>query len=328
MRPNALAGEIQERLLAFCWEQWAQLGVLAAPPTRASRRVQDPEALIVLTLETARADPRLFDEVLDWAALNERLLSLRRLRGVCVDEQDRRLVAAAARWLGWEKFEPDTSPFDRENLFALGEPIGEPDPCFFSAGLLREQLARSMRSTTADLTLPINLSLRMRAIIGVGIRAELLRIMLTIRAGLITAAPLARTSTYAKRNVHDTLGALAQARVIDAALVGGEFRYTIDPRRWAPLLGTGAEDLPGHVEWGTIFGILRIVLRWARAPATSEASEYMQSSQARQLLETLAPQFAYAGIPVSEPARAEQALDALGVAVRRALDVCGATTSG
>jgi len=319
-----LAGEIQARLLDFCWEQWAQMGVSGAAPRAAAVRAQDPEALMVLTLEIARAEPRLFDEMLDWVALNERLLSLRRLRGMCVDMEDSQLVSAAARWLGWER-PRDDPPAELRNLFALGGPVPEQDPSFASAGLLRPLLERSGRSITPDLAMPINLSLRLRAILGVGIRAEVLRIMLTAQTGLLPAASLARTSTYAKRNVHDALGWLAEASVIDAALIGGEFRYTIDPSRWAPLLDLTVEELPSHVEWGTIFGVLRIVLRWARRPETAQASDYIVSSQARQLLEEIAPHLAYAGLPVQKPRLAEGALDALAVSVRRALDAC---TSG
>jgi hypothetical protein len=41
------------------------MAVLGAP-SGGSRWAQDPEALLISTLEVARDDPRLFDEVLDW----------------------------------------------------------------------------------------------------------------------------------------------------------------------------------------------------------------------------------------------------------------------
>jgi hypothetical protein len=52
---------------------------ISAVPHRHSPWAQDPEALIVFTLEIARADPRLFDELMDWMLCNESLLSVRRL---------------------------------------------------------------------------------------------------------------------------------------------------------------------------------------------------------------------------------------------------------
>lgn len=60
---------------------------------------QDPEALVVFTLEVARADPGLFDELLDWLLVNEKLLSVRRLRAMCADPEDERLLAGALGWL-------------------------------------------------------------------------------------------------------------------------------------------------------------------------------------------------------------------------------------
>ncbi len=324
MSPSELAAEIQERLLALCWSQWAQMGLLTSPSGEPSRRAQDPEALLVMTLEVGRADARLFDETLDWSASNGRLLSLRRLRAMCVDDEDRALVDGTARWLEWERTKPVTAGGQLRDLFLDGGPIRELDPAFASAGLARPLLQRTGRSLSPDLSLPINLSLRLRAILGVGIRAEVVRILLTIRAGWMTAAPLARTSGYTKRNVHDALTSLSDAQVIRVMRTGGgELRYAIDPIRWAALLGCAEEELPGHLEWGTLLGALRSVLRWGRAVLTSEASEYLQASQARELLERFAPQLAYAGVSVEEPRRgADDALEALTITVRRTLERC------
>jgi hypothetical protein len=61
---------------------------------------QDIEALLLLTFEVARADPRLFDEVLDWLVTNEHLISVRRLRTLAKPSAstERRARARAARW--------------------------------------------------------------------------------------------------------------------------------------------------------------------------------------------------------------------------------------
>lgn len=64
------------------------MGVFATA-RRADRWAADPEALLLFTLEVARADARLFDEVLDWLALNERLVSVQRLRNLYRDDTDR-----------------------------------------------------------------------------------------------------------------------------------------------------------------------------------------------------------------------------------------------
>lgn len=75
MRISELRTQIRGQLVDFAWDQWTQMGV-SGTPRRADRWAADPEALLLFTLEVARADARLFDEVLDWLALNERLMSV------------------------------------------------------------------------------------------------------------------------------------------------------------------------------------------------------------------------------------------------------------
>ncbi|MGE5335809.1 MAG: hypothetical protein ACM3JL_00080, partial [Nitrososphaerota archaeon] len=75
------------------------MGVLAATD-REDRWAADPEALLLLTFEVGREEPRLLDEVLDWLVANERLVSIQRLRNLARDEEDRALIEAVVGWLG------------------------------------------------------------------------------------------------------------------------------------------------------------------------------------------------------------------------------------
>src|SRR3954466_3464363 len=76
MSVAALREEVASRSRDFAWDQWTQIGVSGHAPAVADRRAIDPEALLLFTLEAARSDPRLFDEVLDWLLLNEQLISV------------------------------------------------------------------------------------------------------------------------------------------------------------------------------------------------------------------------------------------------------------
>jgi hypothetical protein len=49
---NAPGQRLSDRLVAFAWEEWAQMGLLATPHRR-SPWAQDPEALIVFTLSSS-----------------------------------------------------------------------------------------------------------------------------------------------------------------------------------------------------------------------------------------------------------------------------------
>ncbi len=128
---------LREALLAFCAEQWAQVGVSVSRhggPARAT--CIDLEPLLLLTLEVARDDPRLFDEVLDWCARNTSLLSPHRLRTLCASDTDQRMTAALLRWLQPNARGSQASPGANEEqlVFPQLAPPSELEPAFASAG--------------------------------------------------------------------------------------------------------------------------------------------------------------------------------------------------
>ena len=318
---HRLRSELEQDLLSFCWGEWAQLGVLAAPPPSPSPWAQDPEALVALTLEVARADPRLFDETLDWMALNERLLSVRRMRAMSIDDEDRGLARAAITWLSWQRpSEPPPTPAGDARrvlqlLFYMGGPIQEHDPSFADSGLERPPLRRSGKSSHPNLSAPISLSLRLRSILGVGIRAEVVRIMLGKPGSWVNANELARSSAFSKRNVHDALTGLVEANVVAVADAGSELRYMIDTNAWSALLGLTPNELPEYREWRPLLGALRRVMRFTRNESIHDASPYMLASTTRQLLDELRPELSLAGIAAPLRTTAQDASRALGDAV-------------
>lgn len=81
---SALRETVRRELVGFAWDQWAQLGVFGHTERR-DRATADPEALLLFTLEVGRDDPRLFDEVLDWLLTNQGLISVQRLRNLCIE---------------------------------------------------------------------------------------------------------------------------------------------------------------------------------------------------------------------------------------------------
>jgi len=328
---QALNRRLGEQLVAFAWDQWAQMGVLASTQRR-SPWAQDPEALIVFTLEVARDEPRLFDELLDWMLLNEPLLSVRRLRAMCIDDTDRALVVGTLGWLAGQRPRArltggrggEASPII-EPLFRPAGPLTHLSPSFAAAGLARPPVDPSHKSRAPEETEPINLAFRLRQILGVGIRAEVVRILLGIRAPRVTAQVLARGSGYSKRNVHDALAGLAAAGVVSAVTVGGEQRYDADREAWAALLRLDPTALPAHRDWRELLGALRQILRFTGQAELEELSEYLLSSRVRDLLEEIRPQLAHAGIPIKITSIPDGAGRDLELVVERLL---AALTSG
>ena len=327
---STLSRQLGDRLVAFAWDEWAQMGVLATPQRR-SPWAQDPEALIVFTLEVARADARLFDELMDWLLVNESLFSVRRLRAMCADETDRALTAAALGWLAHQRprarlgnREPTSDATTLQLLFRSGGPVSKADEDFAAAGWLHPPLIPSHKSSPPDPMAPINLAFRLRQILGVGIRAEAVRVLLSIDAPWVNAQTLARSTGYAKRNVHDALASLSAAGVVAAFTVGGEQRYTADRSAWAALLDCQPDELPTHRDWPQLLGALRRILRWSEQPELATMSDYLRASSARDLLEALRPDLAFAGIPVDLSPSPENTLRELAEAIERLLATIGA----
>jgi hypothetical protein len=294
---------VRRRLLDFAWDQWAQMGVSTAP-RREDRWAADPEALLLFTFEVARFDARLFDEVLDWLALNERLVSAQRLRNLCRGDTDRRLADAALAWAAQARktargAEVESVSVENPALPLFREFRTDPkraEPAFAARGWLKPPTVRSGKSRAPDLFAPINFAFRLRGILGIGVRAEVARFLLTVIAPSVTAQVVTEAAGYAKRNVHEALTSLTAAGVIGVVTVGNEQRYDIDRDRWAALLGLAVMDLPSERAWPQLLQALRRLLRWLEDEQLKSPSPYLLASQARTLAQEILPELRYAGV--------------------------------
>lgn len=331
MRTSELRSRISDRLVEFAWDQWAQMGVFATS-RRADRWAADPEALLLFTFEVARHDARLFDEVLDWLVVNQRLVSIQRLRNLCRDDADRALVEAALAWVAqWRRPRAGPSPATRAaategvQLFReIRADAGRADKIFRAHGWLKPPTERSGKSQAPDILAPINFAFRLRQLLGVGARAEVVRFLLTVYAPSATAQVISASAGYAKRNVQEALAALRSADVIDAVTVGNEQRYRIDRERWATLLGLAVDSLPSERDWPGLLHALRVLLRWLEDDRHDKLSEYMLASEARVVADEIVPELRRAGLRVALGGRpgadywqdfvelASAAVDALG----------------
>lgn len=307
MSVSAAREELQSRLAAFLWGQWAQIGILATAG-RDDRWTADPEALLLLSFEVGREEPRLFEEVLDWLVRNERLVSIQRLRNLIRDEGDRALVEAVVGWLGQRRRRPrlearaapvegpaKAQPFFRNSPL----PVRRPDPAFLAQGFLKPESEPSGKSQAPNVLLPINLAFRLRLLLGIGARAEATRILLTIGVPRVNVQLLAAATAYTKRNVQEAVASLTAAGVLSAFEVGNEQRFSIPQDRWAQLLEL--DDLPLHEDWPQLFAAYRKILRWLADPAHEQLSDYMLSGEARTLAEEVRPDLHLAGIAINVP---------------------------
>lgn len=322
MLNSAIKTSVEDALIRFAWEEWSQMGVLATGgPARCW--AQDPEALLLFTFEVGRSDPRLFDEVLDWLVTNEQLVSLRRLRSLAVDPEDEALSDAVIAWLGRQRpkarFASSPRPPASRALEPLFHddrfPVAHVDETFAEHGWLRPTLPARWHSRPPDLEAPINLSFRLRHLLGLAARAEVVRLLFTMRESGTTASKLARSAGYTKRNVHEALSSLEQAGVIGASRAGNELRYRIDHQRWSAFLDL--REPIEHVDWPPLLLSMRRIVRWFRSTAEADLSDYLVSSSARDLLERIRPDLEEARVDVPHRQRAATAVDDLRAVISR-----------
>lgn len=302
---QALREDFSRRLIDFAWDQWSQMGVLAEPRGSESRTAADPEALMLLTFEVGRESPRLFDEVLDWIALNHRLVSTQRLRNLSVDEDDRALSSAVVDWLRFQRrkvrqpLNTDPGAFDDPKPLFIGSkvPVVTPEPAFLAHGFLKSLHEPLGRSRAPDLTLPVNFAFRLRSLLGLGARSEVVRTLLGEDAPRMTLQTIAASSGYAKRNVQEAAASLRAAGTLDSITVGNELRFGIDRDRWMSFLDL--DRAPLHSDWPQQFHAFRVLLRWLRDPSNLHLSDYMRASNAREALSSVLPDLRFAGLGVN-----------------------------
>ncbi|MDQ2629945.1 MAG: hypothetical protein M3Y75_03070 [Actinomycetota bacterium] len=302
MQVSELREQLQSRLASFLWDQWGQLGVQASV-ARHDHWAADPEALVLLSLEVGREEPRLTDEVLDWLAVNERLVSVQRLRNLVADEEDRALVEGAIGWLAGQRRRARLTPKGGEEAPLRRAPfyrrvayvIAEPDPAFLAQGFLKPPVEPRLHSRLPDLEAPIAFAFRLRALLGFGARAEAMRVMLTVDASWMGVQAIAASTAYTKRNIQEALGQLRAAGVLRSSTLGNEQRFQAPRQLWADFLGL--EEFPVHRDWPQLFTAYRRLLRWAVANETAGLSPYMLASEARTLAEELSDDLRFAGVP-------------------------------
>jgi hypothetical protein len=312
MQTSDLRDRMQATVIDFVWSQWAQMGV-SGSTLRRDRWAADPEALLVFTVHVARREPRLFDEVLDWMRLNGKLLSVQRLRNLAeADDETRRLIGASLAWARAQNPKlrsrfpiddeavPNAQPKDL--FLAGGEKLlaSRPDPTFLRFGYRRPHADPSLKSQAPNPLAPINLAFRLRLAFGVGSRSEVLRYLLTTEHPEASTQQIAVAISFAKRNVNDTLMALADAGVIEARPRSNERVYWADRRRWAYVLGIGVRELPDFVDWIRLLATIRVILTWLDEDAMVERSDYMRGSEARQLIDRIRSDLLASGVDVSD----------------------------
>jgi len=248
---------IERHAVDLAWSLWTELGVPGVIRRHAAL-VVDPEPLLVATPELARADQRLQDEVLRWWRTHADRLSVSRVAG----------LAATLPPGPRERFATFSSRRDKSADVARNATRG--------VAAVRER---------APIRLPVErpslLRLRMRALCGVGARADVLTTLLLGRPHWASAAELA-TAGYSKRTVARILTEFADAGIAARRADGNALRFRIVNAQALSSLVVDAGSIEPH--WPRVFVALTELLELVRLGATSDATRRVAAHAARESL--------------------------------------------
>src|ERR1700674_5868219 len=231
---SRLVQEIDALALDLAWSLWAELGVDGAA-RRHDWQAIDLEPLIIFTAQLGGADSRLRASTIDWCITNSRFASAFRLRHLAER-------ASAATQAAFGRYSATVRAHAKAPWPGEGDPL---------------TLFHPERIGSPDLRRPSLVQLRLRALVGVSARAEVLKLMLADPERPRPASTLAEDAAYGK-------GSIVQVqphanRLLYRLARPGELAQTL---QWLPSV---------FPDWWPIFSVVEALTSYAHAlvPATS-----------------------------------------------------------
>lgn len=225
--------QLREATRSLAWSQWAALGVSTWERPSVTSLI-DLEALIAFTGQRWPDDPRLAAQSIDWIASNMQLVSLHQVRSALTRH----------RW----SFQGEFAAFARTaERFTHKKWPGKGEASPFLDSL-------PGKSRPVDLMEPALLGLRVRALFGLGARAEIIRHLL-FHDWPHTASGLARELPYGSRQVTKDLELLHMAGLLARHGTGSRSHAyaLINPDALHQLTGVPEARL---VPWGDVYKVL------------------------------------------------------------------------
>lgn len=288
--------ELRNRLLDLAWRQWTCAG-LSGRTEAWSGSIIDPEALLLFTCTIGRHDQRLFDGALEWLDVNGDFINVQRLKRIVDEEQfsgeavlralaaTTRTSTSQAKWSGLADARPG-SDADSVPLFyrSSGAPlpvVREPDPVFAEYGLARDRfdergIAEPFRPERAA-----NLILRLRALLGVNARCEILGYLLLNRTGSPRA--MASDCYFFPATVSKAMAEMERSGFLVSRTEGRRKLYQLVPETWSRLL-LADDTRPEWIAWPRVFRALERIWLLVDDPELAVKPAVEQASALRRLL--------------------------------------------
>jgi hypothetical protein len=224
--------QIDQELARLAWSLWTTLGV-AGDSRQHQNSLIALEELVILTALISDSDPRLRDEALDWCSRHHHFVSVSRLRTL-------------VKGLGKEVYGP-VSVFSA----TLNSISQSKWPTFVKATPLK--IICSKKSQPPRCEMPALLGLRLRALFGVGARADLITSLLTRQSGAFTAADMVEVG-YSKRTLAEALDSFVEAGLLTCFATRNQKKYELVRRNsLRSLAGLIPKIAP---DWSSILTVL------------------------------------------------------------------------
>jgi len=298
--------EFKERFtqgfLEVQWKHWSALGV-ASHVESEERSLIDIEALTLSTLVAGFQDTRLLNASIEWLVKNSDWLNLQRLKRIAktftaplpklspridslLDPQVFILLGNTFKRFGqkvWTEKGPGKQEFGKTSATRYED--------FFSKF--------QMRNIVTDVVpqRPSLLQLRLRGILGIDARVEVLVYLLTNESGNSNA--IAKEIFYDQKSVYIILEKWHKVGFLAKDKGPKIVTFTLEKRtEWLDLLGL--REIPTYVNWVQVFHFLGQILKALSVSPWSE-DEYMLSSLFRDLLDEAKHMRKYVHVSVPEP---------------------------
>src|ERR1700674_1719291 len=234
--------EVDRLAVELAWSLWAELGVDGVV-RRHDWQAIDLEPLIIFAAHLGDADNRLRASTIDWCITNARFVSAFRLRNLA-DDASPRTGTAFGRYAATVRAH-SRAPWP-----------GEGDPL---------TLFHPEHIGSPDLRRPSLIQLRLRALVGVSARAEVLKLMLADPHRPQAASTLAEDAAYGKGSVAQALDMLTLAGIVQVQPDANRLLYRLTR---AGELAQALLWLPSvFPDWWPIFKVVEALADYVHSAA-------------------------------------------------------------
>ncbi len=252
-----------ELILSFLWKEWSLLGIAGAISEQEDRII-DPEALLVFSIEMARHEPRLFDEILAWLIRNGNWIDTARLKNIIKDRPEKflKVMGGALQYVSthgnerkWrsllkfcqQKINKNPKSQSMEALFLTKDIQPHPleqennmDPDFRKFFINRSKFKIQKESLRVPINFHTNIRFPLRMMFGVGAKSECILYLLTHDSG--TPKAIADEVNLFWLSIQQVLVDLSTSKIVHIRKKGKRIEYFISQKQWWSFITSNEID--------------------------------------------------------------------------------------